>query len=241
MRAEIAKVRYLPMPRVAAMVAFAAAVLPGTLLLIFRPAQQSIYLLGTTVSFSLVVTVLAIALGTWLATLDFSSGTLQRTLTAEADRNRVLLAKLATVTALALVVIVGAGAVSLGITDIAMSRAGVADNDLLLRSLLSSTPDGLAGVWIGFGFGLLTRSMGGGLTLAIVFVFVANGFFAFIPQVEPWFYSSFTNGIDAWIGGDAVQTSSPDHGLAVSIVGTLAWTALVILPGWLAFTRADLK
>lgn len=241
MRAEIAKVRYLPMPRVVAAVAFAVAVLPGTLLLIFRPAHQSVYLLGSTISFSLVLGVLSIAIGTWLATLDFSSGTLQRTLTAESDRNRVLLAKLATVTALALLMIVGAGAVSAGITDLAMSRAGVADHSLLLRSLLSATPDVLAGVWIGFGFGLLTRSMGGGLTLAIVFVFVANGFFAFIPEAGKWFYSSFTNGIDSWIGGSAVQTSSPDHGLAVSVLGALVWTALVVLPGWLTFARGDLK
>ncbi len=240
MKAEIAKVRYLPLPRVVAAVAFVVAVLPGTLLFIFHPAHQGIYLASSPISFSLVLGVLAIALGTWMATIDVTSGTLQRTLTAESDRNRVLASKFVTLTGVVVLLVIAAGAVTGGLTDVAMDNVGQSDRGALLRALLGTTPDILLGAWIGFGFGLLTRSMGGGMTLAIVFAFVVDGFIGFIPHAGQWYYSSFTAGIDSRISGLA-GAATPDHGLALSVIGALVWAAIVVTPGWVAFNRGDLK
>ena len=106
MRGEIIKLRYLPAPRWTAAVVAAAVVIVGAVLLIVSPEDPSKYVTIPNTAVGIVTTLAGAVFGTWVATLEFSAGTLQRTLTAEPDRMRVLTSKLAL--ALAVTAIAGA-------------------------------------------------------------------------------------------------------------------------------------
>ena len=171
MRAEIAKLRYLPLPRWTAAALAAATLITGLALLIVGPTDPAKYIAVPNTAINTVVSLATLVFGVWLATLEFGSGTLQRTLTAEPDRNRVLAAKL--------IVTLGAAAVA------ALAAAG-------------------AGGGIGakdYSYGQLSQDLSNDIT-----------------------------GV-----GETV------NGLAVALVGVLAWCAVVLAPGWLRFLRGDLK
>ena len=106
MNGEIIKLRYLPTPRWTAAVVAATVVIVGAVLLIVSPDDPSKYVTIPNTAVGLVTMLAAAVFGVWVATLEFSAGTLQRTLTAEPDRNRVLTSKLAL--ALAVTAIAGA-------------------------------------------------------------------------------------------------------------------------------------
>ena len=72
----------------------AAAIITGAALIIFRPHDPSSYISISSDAVNQVLDLAAMVFGVWVAALEFSSGTLQRTLTAEPDRRRVLAGKL---------------------------------------------------------------------------------------------------------------------------------------------------
>ncbi len=237
-RAELAKVRYLPAPRWIGLVAIAAAVVTGTALNIAAPKSPDTYVNVSSVALSQVFDLVAAVFGVWLASLEFTSGTLQRTLTAEPDRSRVLLAKLGVVVAYAAVIGLAAAAIVGGLTHLAIIRGDIpVDAGTLARAVFAPVPEGLFAACVGFGFGLLTRSLGGGITCSLVFLLVLAGVLAFIPQVRPYSYSSATADLTNSIAGNGAVTHSAWIGLLIA----LAWTLAILAPGWIMFLRMDHK
>jgi ABC-2 type transport system permease protein len=151
-----------------------------------------------------------------VAALEFGSGTLQRTLTAEPDRNRVLAAKISLVLVAAVVVGAAAAATVGGLTHLAIIRAGtpIAAGDLA-RAVFAVVPAAMFAAAIGFGFGLLARSMGGGITIALAFLYVISGVLSFVPGLKTVAYG---------------QASSD-----------LVSAIVIVVPGWVLFLRADQK
>ncbi len=238
MSGEIAKLRYLALPRWTAGAVIAIALLVGAGLLAFPPGKVDNYAgipafaVGTTFGIA------AIVFAVWVASVEFSSGTLQRTLTAEPIRSRVLTAKL--ICALVGTAIIGlaAAAASAGMSEIAASNAGVhLDQGDLAAQVFSQVPSGLAFAGVGFGFGLLTRSMGGGITLALALAFILDGIISFIPGFENVGFGRLTHDLTVGLSGHG----DAKNGLAAAIIGTIIWVALILLPGWLRFVRGDLK
>ena len=156
LRAEIAKARYLPLPRWTAASVLAAAVITGAALIVFQPHNPGNYLDISSTALDQVLDIAAMVFGVWVAALEFGSGTLQRTLTAEPDRNRVLTSKIIVVLIGAAVVGAAAAATVGGLTHLAVIRAGapVAAGDLA-RAVFAVVPDAVFAAAIGFGFGLL--------------------------------------------------------------------------------------
>ena len=238
MSAELAKLRYLRLPRWTAAAVLAAAVLVGLGLLLFPPDDPGRYAATPSSAMNITLTIAAIVLGVWITTLESSSGTWQRTLTAEPNRNTVLLAKLAVLLlGLAGLGLIAVGA-TIGLSDLAASRA-VADIDQgdVARQVASVLPPAIAAGIVGFGFGLLTGSMGGGIATAFAFVFVLDGFLTQIPALKEWTFGQVTGDLQAKIAGDGTA----QHALAASLVITILWTLLVLAPGWLRLLRGDLK
>ena len=198
MRAEVAKVRYLPLPRWTAAALAAITLVIGVVLVILEPSNPSKYISvpGTAVSVSAWVATLIF--GVWLSTLDFASGTMQRTLTAEPRRTHVLSSKLV---------------VTLVVAAIAGLAAAAA-----------------AG-------GLLSRSVGGGIALGIVFILVFDGFISYIPGLEHFTYGALTQDLSNGITG----TGETHNGLVVALLGSIAWCVLIVTPGWIRYLRSDLK
>lgn len=238
LRAELAKSRYLPLPRWTAAAVMAAAVVTGAALIIFRPHNPDSYISISSDTVNQVLDLGAMVFGVWVAALEFSSGTLQRTLTAEPDRRRVLGAKLLTALLGTLILAAFAAATVGGLTHLAIIRAdvpvGAGD---LARAVFAVIPDALFSAAIGFGFGLLVRSMAGGITFALVFLLVLSGVLSLIPGLEKVSYGQASSDVTAGIG----HHGSTTHGIGASIGISLIWIALIVVPGWIRFLRSDVK
>jgi len=238
MRAEIAKVRYLPMPRWTAAALAALTLIVGAALLIIAPTDPGKYVSVPNTAISTAIELSALVFGVWLATLEFSSGTLQRTLTAEPDRNRVLTGKL--VVAL---VVVAAGALAVaaaggGLTQLAATHAGIdIDDGDLAAALFGAAPGAISAAAVGFGFGLIARSPGGGIALGLVFLLVFDGFLSFIPGAEDYSYGQLSQDL----GNNITGVGETVNGLAVALIGVIAWCVIVVAPGWTRFLRSDLR
>lgn len=204
MSGEVAKLRYLALPRWTAGGVLAVALLVGAGLFIFQPAKIDRYAAIPGFALSAAFSVAAIVFAVWIVTVEFSSGTLQRTLTAEPNRHRVLGSKL--IAALVATGLVGlaAAATSSGLSILAASRAGLdLDKGHLARELFSQIPTAVVYAGIGFGFGLLARSMGGGVTLALGLVFVFEGMFGFIPGFQDYTFGRLIQDLSIGFGPTA--------------------------------------
>lgn len=238
MKAELAKVRFLPLPRWTAGVIAAAAVIVGIVLFVLELDDPEKYVSVPSAAVGPFAEFGAIVFAVWLATLEFSAGTMQRTLTAQPNRNLVLVDKLVVILAAALVGGVLIAATSGGLSNLAANHAGVSiDNGELAGTMFGSIPSWLSAAAIGFGFGLLTRSIGGGIAAAFIFVLAVDGLISFIPGLGTLSYGQLSHDLTYNIGG----LGETEHGLGVAIVGTLAWCAIIVVPGWLRFLRGDLK
>lgn len=238
MRAEIAKARYLPTPRWTAAVVVGAAAAVGLGLVLFSPTDADLYSNVPSIVLGSLYLLAASVMGAWMISLEFSAGTLQRTLTAQPSRSMVLIHKLVVVLAGTLLVGLVAVFAVVGLARYGAVRAGAdLDNEQLIRSLLAILPSGLAAATLGFAAGLLTRSLGGGVILAFGVSLILDGLLGIVPGLENLTYGSFTNALTAQLTRDGV----PAHSTGVAVLGTLAWLALFLLPGWVRFVRGDLK
>ena len=238
MSAEFAKLRYLDLPRWTAGAVLAVAVLIGVGLLIFSPDDPDRYASTPQFAMNVTLTIAAITLGVWFTTLESAAGTWQRTLTAEPNRTKVLLAKLAVL----LLALVGLGVVAVGTTiglvEFAASRAGAeVDQGDVAQGVAAVLPPAIAAGVVGFGFGLLTGSMGGGIATSFAFVFVLEGFISQIPALEEWTYGQATGDLQARIAGSGAE----EHTLIVALLVTIVWMLIILAPGWLRLLRGDLK
>lgn len=238
MRAEVAKLRYLPFPRWTAVLVVAAVVVMGIALLVVAPTNPEKYVDVPNTAIGLIASLTALVFGVWMSTLEFSSGTLQRTLTAEPDRNRVLTSKLVITLVIAVVAGLAIAAAAGGLSHLAAVHAKVAiDEDELAGALFGSVPEWTAYATIGFAFGLLSRSLGGGIALGLIFVLAFDGFLSYIPGVADYTFGQLTQDLTNGISGDG----GTKNGLGVAVVGTLAWCVVLLVPGWVRFSRGDLK
>jgi len=236
--AELAKLRYLHLPRWTAAAVLAVAIVVGLALLIFPPSDPGRYASTSSFAMSIALTIAAIVFGVWIATLEFASGTWQRTLTAEPDRSTVLLAKLAVLLLGTIMLGVVAVGTTIGLGELAASRAAAdVDADDVARQVVAVLPPAIAAGVVGFGFGLLAGSTGGGIAAAFAFVFVLDGFLTQIPGLGEWTFGQVTGDLQAKIAGDGTA----EHALVASLLVTIAWAALILAPGWLRILRGDLK
>ena len=238
MNAEIAKMRFLPTPRLLAAGMLAICVVTGAVLFVVSPRHTDTYVNSSSVALNFAVSLPTIVLGVWIVAVEFASGTLQRTLTAESNRSRVLAAKLALVVVVGLVLCLAAAATSGGLADLATSRAGLSiERGDLARAMFGVVPTGVASVVIGFAFALLTRSMGGGIALAAAFVFVLDGVLGFIPGIEHLTFDTLTTDLTNHISG----VGGTYHSAGAAVLGVVVWLLILLIPGWIMFLRGDLK
>lgn len=238
MKAELAKVRHLMLPRITAAIVAASAIVVGIVLYAIESDNPDTYVTVPNAAVGMITLFAAIVFGVWLATLEFASGTMQRTLTAEPNRSKVLAGKLTVVLGAVLIagLLIAAGAS--GLSNLAADHAGIAiDSGELAGQMFGSVPTWMAAAAIGFGFGLIARAFGGGIAAGLVFVLAFDGLVSFIPGLEDLTFGQLTHDLTNNIGG----LGETKNGLAVSILGTVAWCLIVIIPGWLRFLRSDLK
>lgn len=241
MNAELLKMRLMALPRWTAVALLLAIVVTGVLLDVF-PRDDAAGFIGIMSTVARDGTeIAAILLGAWAATVEFGAGTLQRTLTAQADRSRVLVAKLVVLVLAVAALGLAVAAAGTGLVEVAASQNGVdLDEGDLVRAMFAGVPAPIAVAVISFGLGLLTRSLGGAVTLTLSFIFVFSGFLSILPALERIMYSTFESELTAHLAGQ-VAPGADVHPLPVAALGVIVWAVVLLVPGWLRFLRDDLK
>ena len=238
MKAELLKVRYLPLPRWTVVAAIGITLLAGVVLLAFPPSDPAAYIETPSHFVNLAAWVAALVFGVWLATLDVTAGTVQRTLVAEPRRSRVLAAKLVISLAFGALLGLSVAAAAVGLAELAANHAGeTIDEGALSAAFFGQVPETIAAAALGFAFGLITLSLGGGISLGILFILVLGGLLSVIPGLEAITYSQLTQDLSNGL----TDVGETRNSLPVALIGTIAWCAAVIVPGWLRFLRSDLK
>ncbi|WP_029431734.1 ABC transporter permease [Blastococcus sp. URHD0036] len=241
MNAELLKLRLLALPRWTAIAVLGGVVVTGAMLDVFPRDDGAAFIgvMGTVTS--LLTEIAAIVLGAWAATLEFNSGALQRTLTAQADRSRVLLAKLGVLVLAVAALAIAAAAAAGGLVDVVTRQQGIdLDRGELARTLFANVPAAITVTVVAFGLGLLTRSIGGAITVALTFVLVLPGLLVFLPAVNRLVYATFEGDMTSRLAGD-VAPGVEVHSLPVAVLGVVVWAVVLLVPGWLRFLRDDLK
>jgi ABC-type transport system involved in multi-copper enzyme maturation permease subunit len=235
------KLRLLALPRWTAVAVLGGVVVTGAMLDVF-PRDDGAAFIGVMSNVASALTeIAAIVLGAWAATLEFGSGTLQRTLTAQADRTRVLVAKLGVLVLAVAALAIAAAAAGGGLIDIVTRQQGIdVDRGDLAQAMFGNVPAAITVSVVAFGLGLLTRSIGGAITVALTVVLVLPGILLILPDVNRFMYATFEGDMTSRLTGN-VAPGADVHSLPVAVLGVVVWALVLLVPGWLRFLRDDLK
>lgn len=232
MTAEILKLRALPTPRWTALGALLGLATAITVAIFAGIGEDQ---LAVALGADLPTSVAAMILGVWIVGLEYGQGTMRRVLTAEPRRARVLAAKLGLALAAAVVLTVVVYAIAIAAFP---SIASAHDTDLpvsdLLRSGAAALVSNVAYAAIGVAFALLTRSMAGGITIALVFAFVIESAVSAIPRVGDWTAQSSV--VEIY---DALTQQPGDHAVLRASLVLVAWVVGLVGLGAARFIRRD--
>lgn len=231
MRAELLKLRTLPTPRWTLVVCLACTAVALVVTAIAGVGEDQDVAIGLGVE--LPTAIAAIVLGAWIVGLEHGSGTMRRTLTADPRRARVFGAKVAVACLASLGLTVACFAVvAVGFPIAAGDESDRHAGDLLLV-LVAAIPGNLTGCAIGAAIALLTRSMAGGMTVALLAVLVLGSALTAIPAVGD--YTIGTAQLDIY---DAIRDRG-DPDLLRGIVVSAVWLAVLGTVSVGRFVRSD--
>lgn len=183
----------------------------------------------------------SIIFGVWMMGVEYGQNTLRQALTANPRRGRLVAIKLLVTVVCVVAVTAALYLLSLPIYNLAGS--GSVETEALLRAASGAIMNNLAYALVGFAFAMITASMAGGITMALVFVFVIDSI------VSLWSFSenlamgpalsSLTEkvtGVDQGVFGDTL-----DQANVQDVIVVLAWLAVLIGLGTLRFYRSEVK
>ena len=231
MTVEMLKMRTLPTPRWTIIGALAVLVLT-IVIAAFTGVGDDV---ATGLGADLPTAVAAVIIGVWIVGVEYGQRAMHRTLTADPRRGRVFLSKLGAallVTAVLTVVVYGIAAAALP------PIASAHDEDLgvgeVLRMGVAALTSNLPTAAIGVGVGFITRSMAGGITIALVFIFVVDSALSAIPHVGDYAFQAAS--IDVW---EAVLGRDGDHDIARAVAVMVVWVAAFLVAGFWRCTKSD--
>lgn len=238
MRPELRKMMVLPTPRWTAGILLGAVLVATAGVAAFGPGDAHI---AEAVGLTVPGWIAAIVIGVWLPGLEYGQKTMRRTLTRNPNRLELVANKLA-------VVLLAVTALTVVPALIAAPSFAIAasfhDASVPILDTLRSTAGSLAGNLVfaaaGFSFGLATRSMAGGVSIALAFFFVIESLLTRIPKVGDLMLTSVSSEIFQAIVGEEIAETSYEVHLARALVVTAFWlVAFVGLSSW-RFVRTDI-
>jgi ABC-type transport system involved in multi-copper enzyme maturation permease subunit len=184
----------------------------------------------------------SIAFGAWIFGVEYGQNTLRRTLTADPRRFRLLVSKLLVALLLVAAVTLAIHLIALPFYDLAADRHGesiaIAEfRDVVLANLVSN----LVYVILGGALVLITASMAGGVTAALIFVFVIDTVLGVIPDVGDYTLGVALSDILLAIRPSGDLLTEAVHSTAMSVAILAAWLAGLAGLGWLRFWRSEVK
>jgi ABC-2 type transport system permease protein len=242
MTAELRKLLALPTPRWTLVATVAGVVIAALVAALAGPGKGE-DMLPIQLGVGLATSVGAIVLGAWMMGVEYGQKTLRRALSAHPSRARLLLAKLAVVLGTVTVVTVVLSVVSAPVFSAIASAHG--ESMPVRESLeygLAAVFNNLVYATVAFALALLTRSMAGGMALALVFAFVIDGLLSAIPVVGDYALSAAVLELMSAISGaklDGISDSDPNIVRALGV--TIVWLAALVGVSSMRFTRSDIE
>jgi len=242
MNAELRKLFALPTPRWTLAATIAGVVIAALVAALAGPGNGE-DLLPMQLGIGLTTSIAAIVLGAWMIGLEYGQKTLRRALSADPRRPRLLLAKLAVVLGAVTVVTLVLVAVSAPVFSAIASAHGesmpVGES---LQYGLAVLVSNLVYATVGFAVALVTRSMAGGMALALAFAFVIDSALSVIPTVGDYSLSAAVVELMAGIAGDGVNgMPSGDPQIAQALAVTAAWLTALLGVSVGRFIRSDVE
>jgi ABC-type transport system involved in multi-copper enzyme maturation permease subunit len=242
MTAELRKLLAMPTPRwTLAAVLFGAAV--AMLVAALAGPGDGADMMAVQLGVGLTTTVGAIVLGAWIMGVEYGQRTLRRALSADPSRARLVLAKLgvvfATVTVVTLVVSVVSAPVFSAIASAHGESMPVGDQ---LQYGLAALANNLIYATVAFALALVTRSMAGGMALALVFAFVIDSLMSAIPVVGEYALSTGVVQLMTQISGTNIAgLDDADPSVLQALGVTLAWLVTMVGISVTRFMRTDVE
>jgi ABC-2 type transport system permease protein len=240
MTAELRKLLALPTPKwtlVGTIAAVAIAAIVAALAGPGKGADMAPVQLGV----GLGTTVGAIILGAWMMGVEYGQRTIRRALSADPSRARLLLAKLGVVLGAVTIVTLAVSLISAPLFSAIASAHGesmpVGDS---LAYGVAALFNNLIYATVAFALALVTRSMAGGMALALVFAFVIDSALSAIPVVGDYALSAAVVDLMGQISGlklNGVGDSDPNVLRAIGV--TICWLVALMGISVTRFTRTD--
>ncbi|HEY1539838.1 MAG TPA: ABC transporter permease [Solirubrobacteraceae bacterium] len=242
MTAELRKLLALPTPRWTLVATVAGVVIAAVVAALAGPGKGP-DMAPVQIGVGLVTSVGAIVLGAWMMGVEYGQKTLRRALSADPSRMRLLLAKLGIVLGTVTVVTVVLSAASAPVFSAIASAHGtsmpVADS---LQYGLAALFNNLVYATVAFTLALVTRSMAGGMALALVFAFVIDNLLGAIPVVGDYALSAAIIDLMRSISGSKLgDASASDPNVLRAIGVTAVWLVALVGVSVTRFTRTDIE
>jgi ABC-2 type transport system permease protein len=242
MTAEVRKLLALPTPRWT-LAATVGGLVIAAIVSIFAGTGDGADMLPVQLGIGLVTTVGAIVLGAWVIGVEYGQRTLRRALSADPSRARLLLAKLGLVLGVVTVVTVVLTAVAAPLFSAIASSHGeslpVADT---LQYGLAALFNNLVYATVSFALALVTRSMAGGMALALVFAFVIDNLLSAIPVVGDYaLATAVVELMRQFAGSDLGDSSAADPNVVQALGVTAVWIAALVGVSVTRFMRTDVE
>ncbi|HTU15678.1 MAG TPA: hypothetical protein VMF31_10800 [Solirubrobacterales bacterium] len=238
MRPELRKLSVLPTPRWTA-AAVLVAILIATVVVAFKGAGRDS--LALTFGVGVPTYIASIVIGVWMAGLEYGQKTMKRTLTRNPNRLEVVFSKLAVAILAATALTVGAALVATPLFALASSG-----HDLTIPAAdtikvgLGSLANNIVYVIAGFSLGLVTRSMAGGMTLALGFFFVIDSLLTAIPKVGDFMLSAVSGEIFQEIVGKDIAGTDLEVKIVQAVSITVLWVVAFVALSSARFLRTDI-
>jgi ABC-type transport system involved in multi-copper enzyme maturation permease subunit len=242
MTAELRKLLALPTPRWTLIATIAALTIAVLVAALAGPGKGE-NMLPIQLGVGLATSVGAIVLGAWMIGVEYGSKTLRRALSADPSRARLVLAKLGVVlgavTVVTLLVSVLTAPIFSAIASAHDETMSVADQ---LLYGLAALVNNLIYATVAFALALVTRSMAGGMALALVFAFVIDSLLSAIPVVGDYALSTAVVDLMRGIAGsDLGDVGADDPNILASLGVTAVWLVTLLGVSVARFTRSDIE
>lgn len=237
MRAELAKLRALPLPRWTLAIEVGIVVVAAVIVLFAGGSDSEHYKTAAVVGGAIGTGVGSIVIGVWVMGLEYGQKTIRRALTADPRRGRLAVSKLAValLAVEATTVAVWALATLLAALLASVNGASSPVGDILPEAASFLVLNAIYAT-VGWAIALLTRSMAGGITVALALVFVLDTALGAVPSV-----GDYTLGMSATEIANAISGEGDHPDLARGVLATAAWIGGFTVAGLLRFTRTDVR